>query len=194
MGPLVSANRAKVLAVALAVVGLGVLAFKRRAVAAAIGGKLTVAHLDQRYGPLRLGVDYTEGAQGRINVKPAWVAARIVSVTLFDGKIVKLHRDVAASFAAAYRAAVTESGYHPASVQTFVTRHILWDPAEGLSLHSYGIAVDFDPTLNPYGDNPSAKIRRFPAFIAAMERHGWEWGGRWSRKNRDDMHFQRTAG
>lgn len=156
------------------------------------GGKLTRAQVDAQFGPLRLGREYSDGAGGRVNLAPAWVAANIVKVKLFDGKVVRLHRLVAAEFAQAYEAAVKASGYHPASVQTFVPRHLLWKPGANLSFHTYGIAVDFDPGANPYGPR-LGKLDAAPAFVREMEARGWKWGGRWRPGYRDSMHFERTA-
>lgn len=150
------------------------------------------AELDAKYGPLRPGVDYAEGKGGRIVPVKGWAAARMVKVRLFDGKTVTVHRLIADNFARTYEEAVRESGYHPKSVQTWVPRHILWNPKNRLSLHSYGIAVDFDPSLNPYGDRP-AVLDRYPKFVEVFERNGWRWGGRWKPASRDKMHFERRT-
>jgi hypothetical protein len=55
-----------------------------------------------------------------------------------------------------------------------------------LSMHSYGIALDFDAAHNPFHGKP----RFTPASILVQEfeREGWTWGGRW--RNPDGMHFQ----
>lgn len=175
---------------AAAGVGAALLFGRRGYAATGIGGKmgrLTAAQVDARFGPL----PYTEGKGGRVNVSPDWIARRIIPVKLFDGKVVKLHRAVAGSFRAAYEAAVRASGYHPQSVQTFVPRHILWKTDKPLSMHSYGIAVDFDPNVNPWGTT-LGRIDQEPAFVKAFEDAGWVWGGRWKPNSRDSMHFEFT--
>jgi hypothetical protein len=55
-----------------------------------------------------------------------------------------------------------------------------------LSMHSYGIALDFDAAHNPFHGKP----RFTPASILVQEfeREGWTWGGRW--RHPDGMHFQ----
>ncbi len=72
-----------------------------------------------------------------------------------------------------------------------------------LSMHAYGIAIDLDPvhnvmgTLGAIGEARAMKgeigaanrLRR--AVVDIFERHGWYWGGRFSRQ--DPMHFERTA-
>lgn len=154
----------------------------------ATGSRMTGAEVDQRFGPL----PYTDLGNGKVKVDPSWIAANIVAVQLFDGKQVQLHKAVAAEFAKAYQAAVQSSGYHPRQVQTFVTRHINWDARKPLSNHSYGIAVDFDPSANPRGAK-LGKLDATPAFVQAFEAAGWVWGGKWRAATRDAMHFERTS-
>lgn len=56
-----------------------------------------------------------------------------------------------------------------------------------LSMHAYGCAVDFDPDRNGLGDpTPAMDLRVVDVFETAE----WTWGGRWSPRNRDGMHFQ----
>lgn len=74
---------------------------------------------------------------------------------------------------------------------------------ERLSNHSYGLALDINPALNPYF---AADGKVFPQgakymteiagtlkadgeVVALFARYGWEWGGTWERK--DWQHFQR---
>lgn len=66
----------------------------------------------------------------------------------------------------------------------FVPRHMSWDPARSLSHHSWGIAVDVNARLFPYG----SKTRQNAQLIAAFRRRGFEWGGDWSTP--DPMHFE----
>lgn len=59
-----------------------------------------------------------------------------------------------------------------------------------LSLHSYGIAIDFDSASNAMGTSG-----RMPSWVVRIfEDHGFVWGGRWRGKNRDPMHFQFASG
>lgn len=55
-----------------------------------------------------------------------------------------------------------------------------------LSRHSWAIAIDLDVRDNPDG----GASRMHPGVIAAFEGQGFEWGGRWSRRERDPMHFE----
>lgn len=59
-----------------------------------------------------------------------------------------------------------------------------------LSVHAYGAAIDLNPEDNPLGDpwNPAKRGGMPQSVVAAFERQGWEFGGRWKRP--DAQHFQ----
>lgn len=134
---------------------------------------------------------YSEGKDGRIVITPPWVEANIVMCQLHTGGQVRIHKLVAAEFVGLFKDACAASGYTPKSVQTFVPRHTLWNPAKPLSLHSWGIAVDFDPSSNPMGGVRSMlRTPQGQIFVQVFRDAGWTWGGDWAM--RDDMHFQRA--
>lgn len=59
-----------------------------------------------------------------------------------------------------------------------------------LSTHSWGIAIDLNPETNAMGqagDMPAG-------IVAAFESHGFTWGGRWTGRGKDPMHFQFCSG
>ena len=58
------------------------------------------------------------------------------------------------------------------------------DPGYSLSRHSWGIAVDFNPTTNPYGGEPTLSLE----VVEIFKRWGFSWGGGWSVP--DGMHFE----
>jgi peptidoglycan hydrolase-like protein with peptidoglycan-binding domain len=103
---------------------------------------------------------------------------------------------VPAPAADAYRAleqALQSSGYVPRSCWAYNCRLIAG--TDSYSLHSAGIAVDIDPTENPYtdGDAFAGKFRpeHVAAAMAIRNTKGarlWSWGGHWSKPDR--MHFQ----
>jgi hypothetical protein len=66
----------------------------------------------------------------------------------------------------------------------FVPRHMGWDPRRPLSRHAWGIAVDVNARLFPYGSRAKQEAR----LIAAFARQGFAWGGDW--RTPDPMHFE----
>jgi len=54
------------------------------------------------------------------------------------------------------------------------------------SLHSFGLAVDFNASTNRLGTFGDMH----PEIVTIFESHGWKWGGNFKRK--DAMHFQRA--
>lgn len=62
--------------------------------------------------------------------------------------------------------------------------------SSGLSIHSWGAAIDLDPERNgfrtPYKPGWSIPME----VVALFEAEGAVWGGRWSARNSDPMHFQ----
>ena len=72
------------------------------------------------------------------------------------------------------------------------------------SNHAYGLAVDVNPVENPYvgcGMSRDPAARRYldrsrlrkgmvtPAVVRAFRSIGWGWGGAWSGRTKDYMHF-----
>ena len=60
-----------------------------------------------------------------------------------------------------------------------------------LSTHAWGIAVDLNPALGPYGDS----LHHQPAFIIeAFKSRGFFAGADWHMPHTDAMHFQAATG
>ena len=57
-----------------------------------------------------------------------------------------------------------------------------------LSTHAWAIALDLNPATNPLGSIGDMDHQ----IIEIWEAHGFEWGGRWKRK--DPQHFQFARG
>jgi hypothetical protein len=61
-----------------------------------------------------------------------------------------------------------------------------------LSMHSYACAIDINPSANPLGKAWMPNAGMMPmGVVTIFERHGWVWGGRWSRP--DCQHFQAAS-
>ncbi len=59
-----------------------------------------------------------------------------------------------------------------------------------LSTHCWGIAIDLNPETNPQG----SKGNMHPDLVSLFKQHGFTWGGDWSGKSKDPMHFQFCTG
>ena len=69
----------------------------------------------------------------------------------------------------------------------YYPRYIGRDPANGLSLHSWGIALD----LNVPGNQRGTVGEMDRTVVAVFKRWGFAWGGDWSYT--DPMHFEMNA-
>jgi hypothetical protein len=118
----------------------------------------------------------------RFEIDPAWVAANIETAEVPVLGEVACHRAVLP----ALRAAMAE--LHRTGLAWLVdpaAAHACWAPrliapASGnrrLSRHAWGIAVD----LNPHRNLPGTAPAQAPELVAAMQRHGFTWGGDWLR-------------
>ena len=58
-----------------------------------------------------------------------------------------------------------------------------------LSLHCWGVALDFNASEDPQGDE---QIDMAEGVVRAFEHEGFEWGGRWATP--DPMHYQYARG
>jgi LysM repeat protein len=58
------------------------------------------------------------------------------------------------------------------------------------STHSWGIAIDLNPNTNAMGSAGDMS----PQLVALFEANGFVWGGRWSGRGKDPMHFQYCSG
>jgi hypothetical protein len=59
-----------------------------------------------------------------------------------------------------------------------------------LSTHAWGIAIDLNPETNQQGTAGDMD----PAVIGIFRGAGFKWGGDWTGKTRDAMHFQFCTG
>jgi hypothetical protein len=69
----------------------------------------------------------------------------------------------------------------------YYPRYINRDPSNGLSLHSWGIALDLNVPGNQRG--PVGEMDR--TVVAVFKRWGFAWGGDWNYT--DPMHFEMSA-
>ncbi len=136
---------------------------------------------------------YVSLGDGMIAIDPAWVEAHIVraQVPIFRGEVV-CHRLLIPQLRGALEEIVDRGLDHLIDPSQYggcwVPRHILFDPDRRLSMHAWGLAIDFNVKGNEYG-NPEPEMD--PRIVEIFERWGFVWGGHWSTP--DGMHFELGA-
>jgi hypothetical protein len=82
-----------------------------------------------------------------------------------------------------------KTGYKFDDIQTYNYRSKVG--GGGLSLHSWGIAMDINPGRNPYqlGNYGAPQTDIPPKVIDIFRKYGFQWGGDWAGE-RDPMHFE----
>ena len=119
-----------------------------------------------------------------------------VSIFAGSGRAVRIHPALAAELPALLQLAADLSGYTPADVQTYNKRKKRGGKRKkrdsGWSAHSWPIALDADPPLNPWGNKPSSPLIRHPMFLAVFRAAGWRCGSDWEIP--DTMHIQACWG
>ena len=138
--------------------------------------------------------EWNEGGDGSIRIDRHWVAKNIVSCCLVkaNGKggdvVTSCHRLAKKPLEAAFQL-LADSGQWRL-IETFdglwVPRHMTWNPARGLSSHSWGIAFDINAASNAYNGGTSAANR---TLNETFNRFGFAWGGDWNGA-RDSMHWE----
>ena len=140
-------------------------------------------------GPVELeSFTYTSRGDGTIEIHGDWVARNIVGVDLPNMGTARCHRAMVPQLMAALQQVIDEGLYdHLEPGQyggCFSPRHIMFNPSRGLSMHAWGLAIDFNVFDNAYGAEPQMDHR----IVEIFERWGFRWGGHWSTP--DGMHFE----
>jgi len=173
---------------------------KTRAAIDALGGDpgdvpipRTRAEIKDVYGDFA----WTPGRGRSVDIDDDWEDLNIRSFTLHTGQRRRLHRLVGAEFVELFERACELSGYTPKSVQTYNPRRIKPDRRSPLSMHSWGIAVDFDPNLNRWGgklkNGARCPLAKHPEFLQVFRDAGWTCGADWRQGGGDWMHIERRA-
>lgn len=156
---------------------------------------LTNREIEQVYGPL----SYAESGNGAVTITdPAWKqhlqAFKPKCLEDLGHRFLQVHTRVFPAFDRVF-AAIHQKGLDERILScggTHVPRHKGWDPKRELSSHSWGIAIDLNVAWNGYGVEPALLgrpgcLRELVEFFAA---EGFAWGGHFSGKDRDGMHFE----
>jgi hypothetical protein len=131
---------------------------------------------------------YTAHPSGRITPEQGWVDANIRteevpllgSVTCHKVMLVQLR----AALSEVVRTGLADEIHPDEYAGCYFPRFIGYDPAKGLSLHSWGIAVD----LNVPGNQRGTVGEMDRGVVAIFKKWGFAWGGDWNYT--DPMHFE----
>jgi hypothetical protein len=149
---------------------------------------LTGADARQAFEPFT----YIDHGDGMITIDPAWVRRNIAAaeMPIFRGHVV-CHRLLIPQLRGALQEVVDrglDDLIDPSQYGgCWVPRHIDFDPNKPLSMHAWGLAVDFNVSTNQLGRTPQMDQR----IVEIFERWGFVWGGYWRRP--DGMHFELGA-
>ncbi|MGH3440591.1 MAG: M15 family metallopeptidase, partial [Nitriliruptorales bacterium] len=131
---------------------------------------------------------YIDHGDGMIAIDPAWVRRWIVRAEVPIFGEVSCHRYMIPQLREAFQEVVDRGlDAHIDRSQyggCWVPRHMLFDPANPISMHAWGIAIDFNVSTNQYGAQPQLDRR----IVEVFERWGFRWGGTW--RTPDGMHFE----
>ncbi len=121
---------------------------------------------------------------------PDTMSKKVVSVD-FLGKSIKVHPSIAGCVkAVASEIQANNINYAIKSIGGY-----RYDSNNGSSnigeksYHTYGIAIDINPTTNPFIRGGSASYDMPQGYIDAFRNHGFSWGGDWNSV-KDYMHFE----
>ncbi len=133
--------------------------------------------------------NYTPHPDGTVTPDPRWVSTYIRRETMPIIGPVTGNKGMLPQL----RAALTEvlrtpglaAAIHPSQYGgCYVPRFIANDPSKGLSLHSWGMAVDLNVPENQRGT--VGQMNR--QVVAIFKKWGFAWGGDWNYT--DPMHFE----
>jgi hypothetical protein len=149
---------------------------------------LPVAVVKQRFGEFSV----RPAAGDAVLVDPAWRDEWIVSVDFPLVGVTRCHRMVVPYIRGALAEVEALGLAQHLDRDDFQLAGGCWnarfnrggDPGFSLSRHSWGTAIDFNPSTNRYGEEPTLPLE----IVEVFRRWGFSWGGTWTVP--DGMHFE----
>jgi hypothetical protein len=143
---------------------------------------------------------YRDTGGGTIEIDPRWIAENIVTIKLPGiNRYVQVHKNARDNFIQAFKyienGTAIINGRQVALLSlmetidgTFVSRHVNWDPSEGLSNHSWGTAIDINADSHFRYVNPNWEPDdpNYILWVKAFRPAGFSWGNSYS----DSMHYE----
>lgn len=136
--------------------------------------------------------NYISLGDGMLQIERGWIARNIVTadVPLFPGTV-RCHRLMIPQLRGALQEIQAEGlAQHIRPNEyggCFTPRHVMFDANRGISMHAWGLAIDFNVSRNGYGEHP----QMHPRIVEIFRKWGFNWGGAWSTP--DGMHFELGA-
>ncbi|NLX01206.1 MAG: M15 family metallopeptidase [Syntrophomonadaceae bacterium] len=143
---------------------------------------------------------YRDTGGGAIEIDPRWIAENIVTIKLPGvNRYVQVHKNAKDNFIQAFtyiqNGTATINGKRVPLLSlvdtidgTFVSRHVNWNPSEGLSNHSWGIAIDINADNHFRYVNPNWEPDdpNYILWVKAFQPAGFSWGNSYG----DSMHYE----
>ena len=109
----------------------------------------------------------------------------------FLGKKVEVHKLIAGCLnAVANEIKTNKIQYEVKEIGGYRTEKGIGRASVDAGYHWYGVALDINPSTNPYNDGGAPMAHDIPqSVVDAFRHHGFSWGGNWSRP-KDYMHFE----
>jgi D-alanyl-D-alanine carboxypeptidase len=158
-----------------------------------IDSVLSTSEIKELFGSFRTR-RRTVRSNGDIEIDPIWLAKNIVEVDLPIVGKVNCHRTLAESLGKALGeleragiSSVIDLADTRRAGGCFNSREIRATSGRSgrnLSRHSWGAAIDLNPSASPYGAEPNVDAR----VVDVFRRQGFAWGGTWAFP--DGMHFE----
>lgn len=136
--------------------------------------------------------NYISLGDGMLQIDRGWVSRNIVTadVPVFPGTV-RCHRLMIPQLRGALQEIQAEGlAEHIRANEyggCFTPRHVMFDANRGISMHAWGLAIDFNVSRNGYGERP----QMHPRIVEIFRKWGFNWGGAWSTP--DGMHFELGA-